>query len=181
MQFPKDWDDINKRRKGRYGPDNVRRTETVAPIVKQLMKSRNSMESWARQREPLIALEESNKLIKDQIREDREYKIRVEQDLHKLVDEFNTLYKQRRFAEAEVKAKQAKELDPQNPVAITMFLKSRLARRVESNEDLRDHKDELLWRQLNDVEESLATYDFDGRPMQGPQDWDDINKRRSDR
>ncbi|MCH7688745.1 MAG: hypothetical protein IH899_19030, partial [Planctomycetes bacterium] len=152
--------------------------ETVAPIVKQLMRSRNSIESWAKQRESLIVQEESNQRIKDLIREDREYQIRIDKDFFQVVDEFNTLYKQRRFAEAEVKAKQAKELDPENPVAVVMFYKSRIARRNQSNEDLKIRKDELLWGQLDDVEQSLVGFDFSRGPMQYGKDWDEINNRR---
>jgi hypothetical protein len=59
----------------------------------------------------------------------------TERQLHELVFEFNQLFKERRFAEAAVIAKQARELDPDNPVCITMELKARFAVRVSRGED----------------------------------------------
>ncbi|MFM9961109.1 MAG: hypothetical protein ACKV2Q_07775 [Planctomycetaceae bacterium] len=58
-------------------------------------------------------------------------------EFNKLTLEFNELMEQQRFAEAEVIAKQAVELDPNNPLSQTMTLRATFARRVADNEKKR--------------------------------------------
>ena len=44
-----------------------------------------------------------------------------------MVEKFNKLMDEQRFPEAEIIARQARDLDPQNVVVVNMFEKSRLA------------------------------------------------------
>ncbi len=60
--------------------------------------------------------------------------LRKEQRFAALVDQYNVCFHQQQFAEAEVLAKQAAELDPKNPVALCMKWKARFARRVNAIE-----------------------------------------------
>ena len=69
-----------------------------------------------------------------------------------MVDEFNTLMDQRRYAEAEVIAKQAVELDRENPVTEVMKWKSKFARRIAFNDNLKERKEQNFIDVLNDVE-----------------------------
>ncbi len=57
----------------------------------------------------------------------------IASSLEELVNEFNTLFHQKHFEEAEALAKKAKELDPENSVTIHMFWKARFARRYQEN------------------------------------------------
>ena len=88
--------------------------------------------------------------------------------LEALVEKFNDSVDQRRYEEAEAIAKQAKELDPQNPVAETMKYKSMFLRRGAANNAIADNNESNVWNQLNDVEESLAdAYDPQRKPLTG--------------
>lgn len=78
------------------------------------------------------------------------------QELRELVDKFNELVDQRNYAEAEAIAKQAKVLDPQNPVTTTMEWKSKFLRRDASNNAIADRKESNVWNQLQDVEGALS-------------------------
>jgi Flp pilus assembly secretin CpaC/thiol-disulfide isomerase/thioredoxin len=75
----------------------------------------------------------------------------VEADFALLVTQYNKLFDERRHAEAEVIAKQAKELDPQNPVAEVMLLKAKFVRRIASQEQAREEQSrrEVLDRVLD--------------------------------
>lgn len=75
-------------------------------------------------------------------------------ELGRLVKNFNDLMDQKRYAEAEVIAKQAKDLDSDNPVTETLIYKSQLARRMTSNDRLKAAKEEGFWTALDSVEES---------------------------
>ena len=153
----------------------------LAPLMRQLKLSRGEIEAWQKQRAPILALEEENDRVKNTIKKEREFKVRVEQELADLVEEFNKLFKQRRFAEAEIIAKKARDLDRENPVTVTMFWKARFARRDASNDDLRERKDESFWNQLNDAEMATLVEVDDKNPMKFPdlKDWEKLTERRS--
>lgn len=155
--------------------------EQVAPMVRQLRRSRTSIDSYMAQRAPIIDLQRRNEEIKSQIAAEQGAKYRIEQEFATLVDDYNRFYKQRRFAEAQVKARQAKELDPTNPVAVNMELKAMFARRNQSNDKLRSEKERGFWEQLDDVEQAAIVRVGDDNPMVFGEDWAKISKRRLDK
>ncbi len=154
--------------------------QTVAPLLASLQKTRASIQAFMKQRQPIVDLQKRNQEIEAAIRREQEHRVRVEQEFAKLVEQFNELMKQNRFAEAEVVAKQAKELDPHNPVAETMKWKARFARRIAFNEDLKDRKEQGFWDQLASVEESAIPFD-DRHPLRFGSDWEELSKRRRSR
>ena len=103
--------------------------------------------------------------------------MRVEQEFADLVDEYNKLVKQDRWTEAELIAKQAKELDKENPVAETMFVKARLGRENARIADLKIRKEDNFLNQLWEVEDAAATPMY-GSPYKFPKDWSALTKRR---
>lgn len=155
--------------------------EQVAPMVRQIRRSRTSIDSYMAQRAPIIDLQRRNEEVKAQVDADIRTKVRIGQEFAALVDDYNRLYKQRRYAEAEVIAKQAEELDPQNPVAVNMKLKAMFARRNDSNDKLRNEKEESFWKQLDDVEQGAVVRVGDKNPMVFGEDWAKISKRRLDK
>ena len=155
--------------------------EQVAPMVRQLRRTRSSVDSYMAQRAPIIDLQRRNAEVKQQVMTEINTKVRIGQEFAALVDDYNRLYKQRRYAEAQVVAKQAKELDPENPVAVNMELKAMFARRNDSNDKLRDEKEESFWKQLDDVEQGAIVRVGDKNPMVFSEDWADISKRRLDK
>ena len=155
--------------------------EQVAPMVRQLRRSRTSIDSYIAQRAPIIDLQRRNEEVKAQVTADISAKVRIGQEFASLVDDYNKLYKQRRYAEAQVIAKQAKELDPQNPVAVNMELKAMFARRNDSNDKLRDEKEQSFWQQLDDVEQGAIVRVGDKNPMVFGPDWKNVSKRRLDK
>ena len=97
-----------------------------------------------------------------------------------MVDEFNRLMDEQRYAEAEVVAKRAEQLDPENPVIVQLINQVTFVRRFMSNESLRDAKEIGFWEQMNSVDESSVGFD-DNNPIQfgNLQDWEELTKRRS--
>ncbi len=73
-------------------------------------------------------------------------------DFDGLVKQFNDLMSQRRYAEAEVVAKQARELDPKNPVSQTLEWKSKFARRQSAIEKPKGAKEEVFVQAIESVE-----------------------------
>ena len=87
---------------------------------------------------PKIELAEQNARVKDDIKREMEAKAQREREMKKLVDKYNELVDQRSYAEAILVAKEAKELDPENEVTVTMLYKAKVlyeeSRQSEVNE-----------------------------------------------
>ena len=151
----------------------------AASLLRQLRRSRGDIAVYMQRRAPLIALQENNDRIKAEIEREVKHKVEIDKQFAAYVEDFNKLFKQRRYAEAEVVAKQAQELQRENPVSQVMFWKARYARRIESNAQLVLDKEAGVWGALDEVEKSAIP--FHGNPMQFPKDWAELTKRRRGR
>ncbi|MCA9067397.1 MAG: hypothetical protein KDA84_00640, partial [Planctomycetaceae bacterium] len=153
--------------------------QQLTPLVRQLKVARSEIEAWQQQRAPILDLKERNAKVKEQIANERKTLVRVEQELAQMNEEYNTLFKQRRYAEAEVIAKKAKELAPENPVTEMMYWKAKFARRDARNQELRNEKEEGFWAALDSVERSAIPFD-DSKPYQfgDLKRWEEITDRR---
>ena len=87
-----------------------------------------------------------------------------------MVRQYNSLLDQKRYTEAEIIAKQAKELDPNNPVAETMVWKAKFARRAAAIEKSKDAKEDGFMQQLDSVEWSAVPFD-DRDPARFGKEW----------
>ncbi len=151
--------------------------QTVAPLVSQLSKTRTSIETYRKRMAPILDAAARKKEVKEEVERDIDYKVRIEQEFADLVDEFNRLMEQRQYADAELVAKQARELDGENPSAQVMFFKAQFARRNMRNNEMKDNAEEAWYSAITEVEESkFAHY---GDPIQYPKKWSEMSKRRS--
>ncbi len=80
----------------------------------------------------------------------------AEENKHKNVDklmkEFNALFKEGKYQEAEALAMRAKELDPDNGVVTAAVYMARRQRNVSEYQGIKDEKEEFNLRTLNDAE-----------------------------
>lgn len=94
-------------------------------------------------------------------------------ELAKLAEQFNGLYQQQRFDEAELLAKQAQQFAPNDPNATAMFWKARNARRSGASRNWQfENQEQSFLKQLNDMDESTIVAgddwaDFSGRGALG--------------
>ena len=153
--------------------------QAAASLLKSLQKTRASLQAEIVRQQPNLEQMRHNKEVEQRIITDQETKIFIEQEFAKLVEEFNELMEQRRFAEAEVVAKKAYELNPKESSAIVMKEKAKLARRIDSNNQLKEAKGDSYWEQLNDVEIAAIVSVGDAHPMDFPRNWHDLSKNRS--
>ena len=143
----------------------------------QLTNARSAIAAQRDLRAPQVAQTKRNKEIEAQFEAEQQHKIRVEQEIAELVDKYNEFYRDRRFEEAEMIARQARELNPHLPVVVTMFHKAIFARRSEINDRRREDVDASLWDALNDVEMAMV-FPMDDYAYPGRQEWADLVKRR---
>ena len=79
-------------------------------LGRRIQRTRSEIEQLTGKRRNELELDRQNKMIEAKIDQDRGRKIEVDQRLATLVEEYNVLIDEQRFAEAEVIAKKAAQL-----------------------------------------------------------------------
>ena len=134
-------------------------------------------EQFIEQNRAQIELDEQNRDVLAAIDRERRLRVEAQQKLAGMVDEFNELMDQKRFSEAFVIAKQARELDSRNPVVENMVWKSRFAERLFVEMDLQDRLNRGVELGLESVVDAGVPFD-DRYPIQFPKKWDVLVKSR---
>src|SRR5690606_33873673 len=83
-------------------------------LTRRLDRSRGEIEAFMRENRHDLEARERNRDIKQQVDRRREHRLEVDDQLAMLANDFNKLMRERRFAEAELVARKAEELDPDN-------------------------------------------------------------------
>jgi len=126
-----------------------------------------------------IAADQDNRDARESIERRYANQAAVDHKLAELVDEFNLLMDQERYAEAEVLARQAREIAPENEVTIAMTWKSRFVSRMRAQMAVRSAKEEGFVIAMHNVEKSSIPFD-DNDPYALPdvRTWEMLSKSR---
>ncbi|WP_158265449.1 general secretion pathway protein GspD [Blastopirellula marina] len=162
----------------------VEQSSIDAVAKKQLLarvdRSIESLENYIDMNKPQIELDERNAAINAQIKNERDLHLEVNQKLADMVEQFNELMEQQRWQEAEVIARQAREMDPQNPVVETLVWKSKFARRFAQINAMKDDREQGFWQAMHNTD--LASIPFDDNdPYQfghTAKEWEDMTIAR---
>jgi Flp pilus assembly secretin CpaC len=165
--------------------DNTLATIESAPLNKESLetlagyarRSQESIRAYKEQQGPNLAQEQKNRNVMEAIKRETESKIRIEQEFAELVDQYNELMKERRYAEAELMAKKARDLNPSLPQATIMLEKAKMNRQIAFNNDIRERKADSFLDQLNKVEEAAIAPKGD-YTMLDSKSWESLSKRR---
>jgi general secretion pathway protein D len=97
-----------------------------------------NVEAHIKVNESAINQQLRNETIEQEMIDEAATDARVGAEIQRLVDEYNKLNEELRFAEAEIKAKQVGELAPNSELSVVMVEKARIARRNFENQTTRD-------------------------------------------
>jgi general secretion pathway protein D len=126
-----------------------------------------------------IELDKSNAAVTEARDRDRELRLKLQQKIADLVEEFNRLRDEQRYAEAEIVARRLIELAPEDAVAQQVYQTAKFIRREMMNRQLANTREEANWNMLNDVEQSSYSNVGDGRELVYDQTrWDQLVKHR---
>ncbi|MBR6436540.1 MAG: hypothetical protein IKS45_08545, partial [Thermoguttaceae bacterium] len=157
--------------------DDTRKARLLAHVDQKI----NELNLYIAQNGALITTEETNRKIDEDNARAMQYKTEKEQKIAKLIDEVGQLTREQRYAEAELKAKQAYELDPNNQACILAFQMTKTRRRVDDGLKIREMQSEGFLNAMESVERSAVNpFDPDQNmvfPDRGT--WADITKRRA--
>jgi general secretion pathway protein D len=167
--------------------DNTLATVEAAPLNKESLdtlggyvrRSQETIREYMDQQGPNIDQQNKNRNVMEAIKRETESKIRIEQEFAELVDQYNELMKEHRYAEAELLAKKAKDLNPDLPQATIMVEKAKIRRQVAFNNDVRERKADSFTQQLNDVELASIMPPGGDYSMPDAKSWESLSKRRS--
>lgn len=160
--------------------------DTLDPTLRRQMlnlvdRSIRETEGYIEQNLADIELKEHNQSANEDIERRKQDRLDKQNKLAELVEQFNDLVDQERFSEAEVIAKQARELEPDSEVVRSMLMTSKLAWRVQEQNRIRDDKEKGFYDAMTSVEKSGIPFD-DGHPLvfTDAKDWNQLSRTRSD-
>lgn len=151
--------------------------DSAQVLSRHLKRSQKNVELYMEQRAPLLANEERNRAVKEQLQTEVENQIRIEQEFADLTNQFNELMKQKRYSEAELVAKKAMDLNSELPQATIMVEKAKLQKQVAFIADVKTRKADSALDQFNKIEEAFAMPVVDyGLPS--AKSWKELSSRR---
>jgi len=161
----------------------VEKSELDDSMKKQLYSrldlSAGSAEQYLRDNEAEIELATQNREVLDSVEHDQKVKLDVQQRIAKLVDEFNGLVDEQRFAEAEVIANRLYEMAPEEMVAQQIWRQAKMIRREKLNRDIIEMTEDGVAQSFLDARLSAAEALADSANPINYKDWVDIVKDRS--
>ena len=124
-----------------------------------------------------LELDAQNREILEEIDRHRTVKVQVRQRVAELVDQFNSLRDEQRYAEMEVVAKRLYDMAPEEPVAQQVWENAKFIRRSMLNREIKEEAEQGVYGMLEDVQRSKIVKD-PSNPYQYPKAWSDLVKRR---
>ncbi len=126
-----------------------------------------------------IELDETNREILDDIDRQRTVKLQVQERMAELVDQFNTLRDEQRYAEMEVVAKRLYDMAPEEPIAQQVWENAKFIRRTMLNREIDGMLDEGVVGVLQGIRKDAAQATLDSdRPIRYADTWLELAKRR---
>ena len=138
-------------------------------------------ERFMREKGADIELDRANQAVLEDIDRQREVKLQVQQRLAELVDKFNELRNEQRYEEAEVIAKRAFDMAPNEPVAQQIWENAKFIRRTMLNREIDQMSEAGFYHAMADIKRTSGETMRDlGKPMTyGGEKWlDFVNKRK---
>ena len=138
----------------------------------------NRLQTYIDRNRARIAQDQHNRDVRQGVTDQRLKKNEMENKIAELVEEFNTLVDERRFAEAEAVARQAQEIDARNPVVVNLMAQSRFIRRIAADLDISMQKEQGVVDVLQSVVASSQPMD-DRQPLVfNPTKWRELSRDR---
>jgi general secretion pathway protein D len=153
--------------------ENLQRTRAMvaaassldAPAREQLLRrldgSIQSIQQYIAKNEPKIGLAERNKQVETDVDRTRKQRVEVQERLAYIVNDFNKAIDEQRWLDAQVLAKKASELDPDNPLVVQLTVMARMSARFAQNQQLQGAKEAGFMAQMQAVDDSAIPFGGD--------------------
>jgi general secretion pathway protein D len=148
-------------------------------LLRRVQRSMTQADQYITNNQGRIELLDQNREVKGQIDREAKVKVEVEQKLATLVNDFNRLMDEGRYPEAELVAKQAKELAPDEQVVMQINTQVRQMRRLRTEMDLSDLNERGFVDATTNIRRDAAPFD-DEKPFRfgDAKEWAELSARR---
>jgi general secretion pathway protein D len=145
-------------------------------MVDRLVKE---LTTFIDQNKATIENAEQNNSVKAEVVRDQEVRLQAQGKLADMVEQFNRLMDEKRYAEAEVIARQARDISPDEAVVTNMIEKSKLARRIYEDLAVKDQTESAFIENMIGVGRSAIPFD-DRNPLVfgDAKRWSDLTRTR---
>jgi len=152
--------------------------ETRTQMLRRIERTRVDIEEATGKRRNELAMEKQAAAVEARVDRERAQKVEVDQRIAMLVEEYNELVDQRRFAEAEAVAKKAGQLAPDNAVVRQLLAQSRMIRRIDAQRSIDGERQTGFLDVAEDVEGSATPF---AGPIKFPdtKNWEQLTKSRA--
>jgi general secretion pathway protein D len=149
-------------------------------LLRRVDRKIADMKQYIEQNKSRISLDERNEQVRQQINMEREQTLNIQDKLAQMVEEYNQLMREQRFAEAEVVAKRAAQLDPKNPLTQQLVLNAKFIRTYSNAMQVKADKEDGTIAALAAVDQSAIPFD-DMNPYRfsDVKEWGELTRRRS--
>jgi general secretion pathway protein D len=163
--------------------DRVGQTELEADVRKAMLtlvdRAIGRTQTYIDEHRADIETNAQNDAVLADLELSRKMKLEQQNTLATLVDKFNELIDQQRYPEAEMVAKQAREIAPQEEVVQNLMWKAKFARRIAEGASIRERSEGNFNAAMMSVDESDIPFD-DREPWQlmDPHRWEQLTADR---
>jgi general secretion pathway protein D len=147
-------------------------------LLARIDRSIVEVENYLKDHQFELDLVSQNNDVLREVERRKAQRLEIDDKLKAKVEEFNKLLKEGRYAEAEVLAKRAAELDPKNVAVVIMNEKARFVREFMTARGIQDAKRTEFARAMNDVEGSAIPF-TDEFKFPNIEDWEALTKNRA--
>jgi general secretion pathway protein D len=150
-----------------------------ATLIRRANRDLATLSQFVKDNEARLSLNRQNKEILEQVERERQHTLEVRQKLAQVIELYNQKVDEHSFAEAQVLAKQAYDLAPEEPVARQVWDQAKFLRRFTNNMILADNKEQGFVDTMASVDNASIPFD-DREPYRFPDAkvWDSLSKRR---
>jgi general secretion pathway protein D len=154
--------------------------ELKSQLLRRVEMTVSATNKYIQDHKSELDLEATNREILSEIDRDRKVKLEVQQKMAQMVDEFNKLVDEHRYAEAEVVANRLYEMAPDELVAQQVNKQAKMIRRERWNQDIIAKSEQGVAETFLGIRQAsadaLAQADT---PFSFPTDWESIKNRKS--
>jgi general secretion pathway protein D len=153
---------------------------TKTQLKRRLSLSVAETERYLKANGAQIELDQANRQALDDVERSREVKAQVQTKMAEMVDQFNQLRDEQRYAEMEVVAKRLYDMAPEDPVAQQVWENAKFIRRTMLNRELKNLAEEGFVRNLQDIEKTKgeALMQANDPITYNAETWDGIKNRK---
>ena len=147
-------------------------------IIRRVDRDIAELKQFIEDNRARIELNDRNRAVLAEIDREKNHALEIQDKLGALVEQYNQKMEEQSYEEAEIIAKRAVELAPDNLTANQLLLNAKFIRRFQNNKSIRLAKESGFLDQLESVLDSSTPFD-DRFPIRFPRDWNELTDRRA--